>query len=234
MEGSLVAYKVFTNGSVLQASEVNENLMQQAVATFSNSAARTAAITSPVEGQLTYLLDVDRYEHWTGSSWVSPFGMTLINRTSFSAATVVTIDNLFTTSYDNYSLIIDATGSADAGIQSQLRKGGVDTATAYFIAYMGLTSTGSTSGNSGANLTNFQAGVSQPSSRWSTSKFDIYNPKNVKQTTGNVAYNFFDGTNLIARSGSMLQNSTTDFDGIRFFPTSGNITGSITVYGIRK
>jgi hypothetical protein len=70
MEGSLVAYKVFTNGSTLQASELNENLMQQAVATFSNAAARTAAITSPVEGQLTYLLDVDRYESWSGSAWI--------------------------------------------------------------------------------------------------------------------------------------------------------------------
>jgi hypothetical protein len=70
MEGSLVAYKVFTNGSTLQASELNENLMQQSVATFSNSAARTAAITAPVEGQMTYLIDSDDYESWDGTSWV--------------------------------------------------------------------------------------------------------------------------------------------------------------------
>jgi hypothetical protein len=70
MEGSLVAYKVFTNGSVLNASEINENLMQQSVATFSNSAARSAAITSPVEGQMTYLLDIDRYSSWSGSAWI--------------------------------------------------------------------------------------------------------------------------------------------------------------------
>ena len=57
MEGSLVAYKVFTNGSTLQASELNDNLMKQSVAVFSNAAARTAAITSPVEGQMTYLED---------------------------------------------------------------------------------------------------------------------------------------------------------------------------------
>jgi hypothetical protein len=65
-----MAYKVFTNGSTLQASELNENLMQQAVSTFSNAAARTAAITSPVQGQLTYLLDVNRYESWSGSAWI--------------------------------------------------------------------------------------------------------------------------------------------------------------------
>jgi hypothetical protein len=69
MEGSLVAYKVFTNGSTLQASELNENLMQQAVATFSNVAARTAAITAPVEGQVTYLEDSNTIQIYDGSSW---------------------------------------------------------------------------------------------------------------------------------------------------------------------
>jgi hypothetical protein len=70
MEGSLVAYKVFTNGSTLQASEVNENLMQQVTATFSNAAARAAAITAPVEGQVTYLEDSNSYQYWNSSSWV--------------------------------------------------------------------------------------------------------------------------------------------------------------------
>ena len=71
MEGSLVAYKVFTNGSVLNASEVNDNLMNQAVITFSNSAARASAITSPVEGMLTYLADTQTYESWDGAAWVA-------------------------------------------------------------------------------------------------------------------------------------------------------------------
>lgn len=65
-----MAYKVFTNGSVLNASEVNENLMNQSVITFSNSAARSAAITSPVEGMMTYLIDTQIYEGWNGSAWI--------------------------------------------------------------------------------------------------------------------------------------------------------------------
>jgi hypothetical protein len=69
MEGSLVAYKVFSNGSVLNASEINDNLMNQSVMVFSNAAARTAAITSPVEGMLTWLEDVDRYEAYSLGAW---------------------------------------------------------------------------------------------------------------------------------------------------------------------
>jgi hypothetical protein len=71
MEGSLVAYKVFTNGSVLNASEINENLMNQSVMVFSNSTARSAALTSPVEGMVTYLEDTAAYESYDGAAWIS-------------------------------------------------------------------------------------------------------------------------------------------------------------------
>jgi hypothetical protein len=70
MEGSLVAYKVFTNGSVLNASEINDNLMNQSIIVFSNAAARTAAITSPIEGMVTYLEDTAAYESYDGSAWI--------------------------------------------------------------------------------------------------------------------------------------------------------------------
>jgi hypothetical protein len=69
MEGSLVAYKVFSNGSVLNASEINDNLMNQSIAVFSNAAARTAAITSPLEGQMTYLEDTKQVFIYSGSAW---------------------------------------------------------------------------------------------------------------------------------------------------------------------
>lgn len=68
-----MAYKVFTNGSVLNASEINENLMRQSVMVFSNAAARAAAITSPVEGMVTYLEDSNGFQYWNGT-WTSSRG----------------------------------------------------------------------------------------------------------------------------------------------------------------
>ena len=66
-----MAYKVFTNGSVLNASEINENLMNQMVMVFTNSTARAAALTSPTEGMLTYLADLNRFEYYNGTSFVA-------------------------------------------------------------------------------------------------------------------------------------------------------------------
>lgn len=65
-----MAYKVFANGNPLLASELNENLMQQSIAVFSSSAARDAAITSPVNGQFAYLTGSNLLTKYNGSAWV--------------------------------------------------------------------------------------------------------------------------------------------------------------------
>lgn len=63
-------YKVFVNGFPLNASEINSNLMQQAIATFVDATARTAAIETPVEGQVTYLTGSNLFQYYNGSAWV--------------------------------------------------------------------------------------------------------------------------------------------------------------------
>jgi hypothetical protein len=44
--------------------------MNQSVMVFSNSTARSAALTSPIEGMVTYLEDTSSYESYNGTSWV--------------------------------------------------------------------------------------------------------------------------------------------------------------------
>ena len=69
-----MAYKTFANGFPLPASDLNNFLMNQSVIVFADSAARTTAIPSPVEGMLTYLEDTSAYESWNGSAFVSIAG----------------------------------------------------------------------------------------------------------------------------------------------------------------
>lgn len=64
-----MTYKVFANGSPLQASEINLNLMQQAIAVFTDSTARDAAITAPVNGQFAYLTGTSNLTKYTGAAW---------------------------------------------------------------------------------------------------------------------------------------------------------------------
>jgi hypothetical protein len=65
-----VPRKTFVAGEILTAADVNTNLMDQAVMTFADDAARTTALPSPSEGMVTYLADSDALNVWTGSAWI--------------------------------------------------------------------------------------------------------------------------------------------------------------------
>jgi hypothetical protein len=62
-------FKEFVAGEVLDEDEINDYLMQ-GVLVFAGTAARGSAITSPVEGQFSFLKDTDTVEFYDGSAWV--------------------------------------------------------------------------------------------------------------------------------------------------------------------
>jgi hypothetical protein len=64
-----MTYKIFANGNPLQASELNTNLMQQAIAVFTDATAREAAIAVPVNGQFAYLTGTSNLTKYTGAAW---------------------------------------------------------------------------------------------------------------------------------------------------------------------
>lgn len=64
-----MAYKVFSNGDALTGGELNTFLMNQSVISFATTTARDAALTAPLEGQLVWLEDSNKYVYYTGSAW---------------------------------------------------------------------------------------------------------------------------------------------------------------------
>jgi hypothetical protein len=69
-----LGFKTFTTGEVLTANDTNGYLMQ-GVLVFASSAARASAITSPQEGQYSYLKDTNSTEYYDGAAWIAaPIG----------------------------------------------------------------------------------------------------------------------------------------------------------------
>jgi hypothetical protein len=66
-----LGFKEFTTGDVLTAADANGYLASQVVMVFADAAARTAAITSPQEGMISYLKDTDATQSYSGSAWVT-------------------------------------------------------------------------------------------------------------------------------------------------------------------
>jgi hypothetical protein len=234
MEGSLVAYKVFTNGSVLQASEINDNLMRQSVMVFSNAAARTAAITVPLQGMLTWLEDLNRYENYNGSAWVQtivPAGYSLIKTQAIgTSVTSVAVTGAFSSTYDVYQIVVSG-GVASASTGMKLQFGAATTNYRWGLIYQNLANNpvagavGSASsiefaGSASTNQLHAVITVSNPFLTRTTSTHSIYSdpPLNQAGVTSGVLND---------------SNSYTSFT--LSTVTAGSWTGgTIYVYGLAK
>lgn len=62
--------KVWAADDVLTAADIMGYLMDQSVTIWSSATTRNAGILSPIEGNVTYLQDVNQFQQWNGSSWV--------------------------------------------------------------------------------------------------------------------------------------------------------------------
>lgn len=83
-------YTTSVAGTVITAAWANGNIRDQVVTPFADAAARDTAITSPVEGMVAYLRDVDYLTVYLGTKWVAqghPFSATVaISQTTTSTS----------------------------------------------------------------------------------------------------------------------------------------------------
>ena len=62
-------YKQWTTGAVLTSTDMNTYVGDQVVMSFADSSARSSAVSSPSEGMVSYLLDTNAIEVYTGAAW---------------------------------------------------------------------------------------------------------------------------------------------------------------------
>jgi hypothetical protein len=96
-----LGYIEFTTGDVLTAAQANGYLASQVVMVFADSAARTAAITSPQEGMISFLKDTNATQYYSGSAWVSIGG---------GASPLTTKGDLYTYSTTDARLAVGTNG----------------------------------------------------------------------------------------------------------------------------
>jgi hypothetical protein len=224
--------KVFTAGEVLAAADVNSFLMDQTVMSFAGTAARGSAIASPVEGMYTHLEDTDSLQFWNGSSWVSPFGTTLLATSTFAGSSLAAIDNVFTSEFDNYKIVFDITGSTSSELRLRLRDATVPTTSSSYengLLDVGSADSAAFASTDSALVTYFSFGSMSTASNLNAGEATIYSPKLSKRTRMTSVAT---GTRLTV--GGYETTVTTSFDGFAMFPSSGTFSGTIRVYGWRN
>lgn len=151
-----MAYKVFSNGNALNASELNTYLMNQSVMVFASATDRDSAITSPVEGMMAWLQDANKYVYYSGTSWTDLISITPggwsdkssnysivagdLGKTirSTGSAITITVDNVLTTQGDRIDFIQAGAGqitfTAGSGVTVYGYAGRTKTAAQYAAA----------------------------------------------------------------------------------------------------
>ena len=149
-----MAYKTFANGYTLNASELNTYLMNQTVMVFTDSTARSTALTAPTQGMVTFLTTNNALEYYTGSAWAtvgvdtsltnvlmtSPREFTNVEATATSGTTqfnIKTAADMYHTSNATANFSLNVRGNSTTTLASMLAVG--ETITVTFRATNGAT-----------------------------------------------------------------------------------------------
>lgn len=173
----------------------------------------------------------------TGLKWATPSagaGLTLITSQPFTTSTAINVNNVFSSTYYNYKIMIRltaGTAGGDSSVIMRLRLSGTDATTNYSGArgFFYSTTVGADSGSSWVV-------VDQNSSdQVQYGLIELFNPAVAIKTSGWAFTPKINSVGLNIGITSSLQHTTaTAYDGFSLTPGSGNITGTVEVYGYAK
>ena len=203
---------------------------------FATSTARGTAIPSPTEGQYTYLQDTNATEYWDGSAWVAAGvapGLVHINTTTFSAVSSVSVDDCFTSEYDNYRAVYTCSADGNRTINFRYRVSGADNSTAnYDSQYLYAAST-TVGASRTTGITNGVIGFASTPGP-SGGVIDFMSPQLAANKTALVYANYKYSSGLDLTKYANFFSATTQFDGFSLIASVGTITGTIRIYGYKN
>jgi len=170
----------------------------------------------------------------TGLKWATPAGggsgLTLIAEQSYTAAQTVNVNNVFSTTYDNYKIINRSTQASAGSWTMKMRVGGADTSTGYFTQLVygdGGTAAG------GRNVSGTDEWFFGDSANSGMTSMDILSPYLGAETQGAALAGYRDGSAGLVRMIFMSLNDTTSYTGFSLL-TPSNANGKISIYGYAK
>lgn len=162
---------------------------------------------------------------------VTGAGMDLITSQTFSAASAVNVNNCFSSTYENYQVLINAKPSADGNFLMRFRVSGSDNSTGnYKYAIVGITTAAGGYNLNSTGTTEFRLANSQASLEPMCLSLQLFSPQLSAQTVGTVTVGHDEG----GGAGYFTFTQTTQFDGMSFYAATGNFTGTIRIYGYRN
>jgi hypothetical protein len=156
---------------------------------------------------------------------------------TFSGASTVSLNGVFTSTYKNYRIVMNLHGSAFADCNVRLRASGTDlSGSVYYNTYAYARSDNGNGTGGNANQTSFLyvMRTSNSSSKKGMSSFDIVSPQTLDTTKLNGKFVYWESASLVTSwSFTGMVDNNLSYDGFSLLPSSGNITGTVSVYGYK-
>ncbi len=156
---------------------------------------------------------------------------------SFSAVSSVSLDGVFSSTYENYKIVLKAQTSTEANCAIRLRSAGSDdTGANYFYQNSGHADSTAFGGLNSSQIEWIQGAGGR---RWHTMQADLFSP-NIADNTFMLSVSGDRGTNagINANNRVVTQNhwntTSTQYTGISFVASSGTITGTVSIYGYKN
>lgn len=161
-------------------------------------------------------------------------GLNLINTTTFTTSSGVIVDGCFSSTYDNYLLMVEpsAASATNTGLQIIFRTGGADTTTNYAsqrILQASTTFTGT------ALSLGFIGAIDSGNADYVTATVQIKSPflsRRTKWSSHGTYVSSAGQDHQLLVSG--YQNSTTSFTGIKVLAEVGTMSGTLRIYGYQN
>lgn len=194
--------------------------------------------SSPFVGQLIYETDTARVAAYNGSAWLGVGGLVCVKaETAFTAASSITADNVFTSSYSNYRLVINTTSAGNNVVNFRLRVGGVSASTNYNRQELSVFSTSvaaARTSSATSGLLCYANGALQY-----VGILDLFGPQLAQPTqffdvalnNGGTAPALYTSPELYLYAQN--HSTATAYDGIEILSAS-NLTGVYSIYGYSK
>lgn len=152
------------------------------------------------------------------------------NITLTAVSGAVFINGIFTSTWQNYRILMTGVNSTNNLINLRMATGGASPAPAdnnYYISDVYNTHTTGPARYYAGPLT--EAVLVCGDVHYAMT-IDVFRPAEVQRTGFVVAYHQWSATGAQTGHRHMLHNSSTAYDGLRLIPSAGSITGTIRVY----
>jgi hypothetical protein len=164
-------------------------------------------------------------------------GMVLLNTTSFSAVATQSVNDVFTSSYRNYKILVNCNSSiSGTNLFMRLRASGTDSSVSYYYGLAQTSSGGVSAVINGNNVSDglFLTRMRNAADLRTGVDVTLFNPQIALETNYTVMCAFNDGSLVAGAAGGGAHESAVSYTGFTLRGSSGNITGSVSVYGVNS